>query len=296
MLPEILGPHMAELKALVPTLARESGPLVILGEQGVGKSFLACHVHAATAGPDAILHAVNLLHCTERDGRLALLGSDFAKLTSTKRSLLERGGNVLIAHINAAALSLQDEIAAAFRTRSFVRPGSIRKANVACRPIFTLRQSPQAYLENGSLSLPLFQLLSSIRTVTIPPLRERPGDIVAIARDMLGRDLTEDLQKILLADPWPRNVLELKVYLLLLRPFTGRSGPLESCLHQVRAILQRIEEGRGVSLRESILSIESMNASYALHCAGGHKTRAAELLGVTRTSFRRRIDNTRRPS
>ena len=292
----ILGPHLEELKTAIPALARSSEPLLIVGEEGVGKTLLARHINAASATGNEPLPHVNLSTSSEREGRLSLLGSDFAKLTSTKRSLLERHGNVLIEHIDAASLSLHADVANAFRAGQFLRPGAVRKASVNCRPIFTLREHPQAYLERGSLAPELFQMLNSLRTVVIPPLRERPGDISAIARHMLGRYLTPELEQLLLADPWPGNATELKVHLLCIRPFTGRGGPPEECLRSVRKVIHRLDEGRHVSVKESISALESAIVAYALRCTDGHKTRAAELLGMTPAALRRHIEKSERPS
>ncbi len=291
MLQEILGPHLSEQKALISVLARENAPLLIVGEEGVGKSFYARHIQNASPEGGDSLPLIDLRTCLERHGRLVLLGSDFARLTSTRRSLLEHRGNILIEHINAASLSLQAEVATALRNGWFVRPGAVRRTCVTCRAIFTLRDRPQVYCANGSLAPALFDLLSSLRTVVIPPLRKRPGDISAIARQILGRYLTPELEQILLADSWPGNATELKVHLLLIRPFTGRGGPTEKCLHQVRKILHRIDEGRHVSMRESISKLESTIVAYALSSTEGHKTRAAELLGLTRPALRRYIEN-----
>jgi DNA-binding NtrC family response regulator len=223
------------------------------------------------------------------DGRMALLGSEFSALTSTKKGLLQQRGNVLIEHINTASLALQEEVAAAFLSGSFVRPGGIRKLCVTCRAIYTLEQPPQRYYEKGSLAPPLFRVLAPVRTVVIPPLRERPGDVAAIARQVLGRDLTPDLERALLLDPWPGNATELKAHLLMIRPFTGRGGPPERCLHEVRKILHRLDEGGHISMRESLTWLESEIVAYALHCTEGHKTRAAELLGMSLPALRRHI-------
>lgn len=286
MIPLILGPHLTDQKALIPLLAKEAAPLLIVGEEGVGKSLYARHIHAASAEKQEALPHVNLATCSEREGRLALLGSDFAKLTSTKRSLLEQKGIVLIQHINAASISLQEDLAQALRAGSFQRPGSIRKARVTCRAIFTLRETPQAFHEGGSLSPRLFEFLLSLRSLTIPPLRERPGDISAIAHHVLGRELTPVLEEALLAHPWPGNVTELRAYLLCIRPFTVDGGPPEDCLLEVRKILHGIEEGRSLSMKDSISKIESTLVAYALRITDGHQTRAARLLGISRTALR----------
>lgn len=287
MLPEILGPHLAEQKALIPALVKEEGPLLILGEEGSGKSLFARHVHAAAEGPRGCLPVVNLAIASARTGWLSLLGSDFQHLTSSRRSALEHDGIVLIKHIGAAPRSVQDQIARALREGSFVRPGAVQKVRVLCRPIFTLRVKGAERYKPTLLSDDLFRYLSTARRLTIPPLRERPGDISAIARQALGRWLFPELEKSLLTSPWPGNVTELKAFLVLLRPLSdGEDRPADECLLEVAKIMYGIEERREISLKETMARLQRKIATQALRRTDGHLSQAAQLLGLTCRALR----------
>lgn len=287
VLQEILGPHLAEQKALIPTIAQEDGPLLILGEEGVGKSLYARHIHAAAEGNKCDLPVVNLATTPLRDGWLTLLGSDFQHLSSTRRSVLEHDGIVLIKHIGAAPHSVQDQLAGALRSGSFIRPGSVRKAKVLCRPIFTLRIKGEERYRPALLADGLFRYLSGARRVTIPPLRERPGDISAIAREALGRGPTPELERFLLASPWPGNVTELKACLTLLRPVSGREGrPADECLLEVAKLVLGIEEGRETSFTETMSRLRQKIAKQALRRTDGNIVHAAQLIGLTPAALR----------
>lgn len=294
MIPPILGPHLAELKALVPILAEEEGPLLIIGEEGVGKSLFARHIHAAAEESEAP-PTVNLATVSPRGGWLSLLGCDFEHLVSTKRSALERDGIVLIKHIGAALPSVQDQLVQALRKGFFIRPGSIKKARVVCRPIFTLRVKGEDRYHPSHLSESLFRYLATVRKITIPPLRERPGDISAIARHALGRALTRETQEALLSYRWPGNVTELKAHLDLIR-LSAIAGqlPVDECLLEVAKIVGGIREGKETSIRESMSRLERKIASEAFRRTDGHLTNAAQLLGLTNKALRRHLSEPRK--
>jgi len=87
---EIIGLSSAlqRIKAKVPRLAADSGPLVIIGETGVGKALLAKIVHASSPRRDYPLESMNFSLLGEREQRIGLLGGGPPELTTTRRSLL----------------------------------------------------------------------------------------------------------------------------------------------------------------------------------------------------------------
>jgi DNA-binding NtrC family response regulator len=285
MIPPLIGPELAELKALIPILAEEEGPLLIIGEEGVGKSLFARHV-VASAEEVERPPAVNLATVSQRNGRLSLLGCDFERLTSTKRSVLEHDGIVLIKNIGAALPSVQDQLAGALQKGFFTRPGSVKKTPVTCRPIFTLRVGGEDRYHPFQLTQSLLRYLATVRKITIPPLRKRPGDICAIARDALGRALSGDAEKALLSYSWPGNVTELKAYLDLVRVTAGPGQlPAHECLLEVAKILGGIREGKETSMTEAMSRLQRKIASEAFRYADGHLTNAAQLVGLTSKAF-----------
>jgi len=91
MLDEIIGrdPSIQKIKYSLPSLAQNSTPLIIIGEGGVGKSFLAAHIHAASPLSLRALESLNFSTLPERDQRINLLGGEPPDLTTTRRSVLE---------------------------------------------------------------------------------------------------------------------------------------------------------------------------------------------------------------
>jgi DNA-binding NtrC family response regulator len=123
--------------------------------------------------------------------------------------------------------------------------------------------------------------------LTIPPLRDRPGDISAIARDTLGDALSSELERVLLAPTWPGNVTDLKATLYTLRILaSGHDPSAQGCLVEVSSLLLGIEEGKESSIKEALTRLSQKLATHAYCRADGSVTHAAQLLGLTRNSLR----------
>jgi arginine utilization regulatory protein len=121
-------------------------------------------------------------------------------------------------------------------------------------------------------------------------LRKRPADIRAIARHSLGRELSPELEQMLLAYHWPGNVTELKGTLLLLRPLAGGgSRPADLCLLEVATLLLGIEEGRESSFPAAMARLQRHLATHALRRTDGSISHASALLGLTPSGLRRQL-------
>ncbi len=177
-----------------------------------------------------------------------------------------------------------------------MRPGAANQVRVGCRPFFTLRIKGEERYSPAHLSEGLFQYLSRARRVSIPPLRERPGDIVAIAKEILGRGFTPELERFLLASRWPGNVTELKACLTLLRPISyGNDRPADECLLEVAKLVVGIEEGKETSLTETMSRLQRKIAKQALSRTDGHVAHAAQLIGLTPRALRWHIRRSNSP-
>lgn len=274
------------------SLARSCRIIVVTGEAGVGKSLLAASMHDAGPDRERALDSINIGTSGDRHQRLSLLGSDFTHLTSTKRSLLEHPTTVVIKHIDKAYHSLQERLAGCLASGSVSRPGSIRTKPVRCRVIFTLRKS----MEDSALDASLAKLLSAAPMIHIPPLRERRGDLLGLARAYYGRPLPARLEEAIVDHPWPGNIAELRAALECLKPLRFRRGLPDRCRRELHQMLLQIEEGTEFSLRRSLAEIERGMIYHALKKTDGHRARAAQLLGLTDTALRWHMDRIRNSS
>jgi DNA-binding NtrC family response regulator len=290
---EMLGSSLKGQIDRARSFAHSASIVVITGEAGVGKSLLAAHMHAHGRHRDRSMLSINIATSGDRHQRLSLLGADFTHLTSSKRSLLEHPGTVLIKHIDKACLALQESLAEALNAGSINRPGSIRAKPVHCQIIFTLRKGVKECSEDSTLERSLAQILAPAPAIHIPPLRERRSDLPGIARSLYGRPLPDRLAKTLLEHPWPGNVAELRASIDCLKPRRTSGRLPDRCRRELSQMLLRIEEGTEFSLRHSLSVIERGIIYHALKRTDGHRAKAAQLLGLTDTALRWHIDRIR---
>ena len=310
---QIIGrsPSITRLKARIPHLAADSGPLVITGETGNGKSLLASQIHLHSPRKSIPLQKINFSILAEREQRRALFGGGPPELASNRRSLLEIPSTLIIKHIDYASPFLQEKLVEALATRKFTRLGTNSVQFAQARLIFTFRYSLSDLNRRNRIIEPLYRSLSQFQQISIPPLRKRKEDILPLAnyffKDFIhryhrtsqdhppiilgltkGGKLEPGLKNLLLKQSWPENVLGLKAYLRSLVVGSYR----EAWVHQERVELMKmnlmIEEGSEFSLRQSLLIIEEGIIQRALAKNAGHRTRAAQLLGITDRAYRRK--------
>lgn len=310
---EIIGLSSAlqRIKAKVPRLAADSGPLVIIGETGVGKALLAKIVHASSPRRDYPLESMNFSLLSEREQRIGLLGGGPPELTTTRRSLLESPTTIVLKHFDNANSFLQEKLVEAFTTRRVVRLGSGEWHAVCSRIILTFRKSLPRLLHEGSISAPLHEIITRFNRVHLPPLRERKEDIVLLAEhfvrefyenphrlvngifkhiqgfDRNGR-IERDLAAELIKQKWEDNVTQLKAYVraLILPSYDDAYRDIEK-LEAVKMVLLT-EEGKEFSLRESLSKVELAIIDRALDKYHGNRAKVGQMLGLSERAVRRR--------
>jgi DNA-binding NtrC family response regulator len=297
------SPFAERAREIIPELARSRETLLFVGERGTGKSFLAAHVHRESRNA----HPIEVLNCaiaTERACRLELFGGEPPELTTTKRSLLELPTTVVLKHIERAGPFLQDRFAESLRTRAVVRLRGEEAHEVAARLILTLRKPPGLLRKEGSLTEELGALLRRCRTLSIPPLRERPEDLLPLAsyyhasflRRLAGpRDrpappgLRPGLERFLRRQVWEDNVRDLVAYIRSLIVFAYEEEIIQREKLELMKMLTLLEQGNEFSLEESMAAIRRSIILRAAKRQGGHQGRTAELLGLSDREIRRKI-------
>jgi two-component system, NtrC family, response regulator GlrR len=310
--PERFGDALAAspvMRQLFETLARVA-PLdlsvLLEGESGTGKDVLARAIHAASSrakGPFMVVDCgaipPNLIE-SELFGheRGAFTGAEVAR-----RGVFEEanGGTLFLDEIGELPLDMQPKLLRALEQRE-VRPVGGRVARpIDVRVVAATHKKLATLSQTGGFRSDLFYRLAVVRA-TVPPLRERPDDVLPIARTMLrallhdaGADFPEAVAMRLLASPWPGNVRELRNVVERFAAF-GAEGLFESSdapppeSNEDLASLTYHEAKRRVLDR-----FEEAYLPRVLERAGGVMTRAAELAGVARPSFYRMMDRLRVP-
>jgi DNA-binding NtrC family response regulator len=303
---------MKDLLDNVKKIARSgTSTILIRGDTGVGKDLIARVIHqtsSAGKGPFVVLNCSavpdNLLESE-------LFGHEQGAFTDArrhKRGLLEMAdrGTLFLDEIGEMPAGLQSKLLRVLETKTFRRLGSTTDIRVNVRFIAATNKDLFQEVEARRFREDLYYRLSVI-PVYVPPLRERREDIGLLVRYFLDRYNLElggrlarvaDTAMEMLADyRWPGNVRELRNVverLVLMHP--GPEVLPEDLPEQVRlgtVALRPDEESEEVVIRSErvvpLAELEKAGIRDALAKLQGNKTRAAELLGISRQTLRTKV-------
>jgi transcriptional regulator with PAS, ATPase and Fis domain len=299
----------AVMRHLFATLERAApSDLTVLfeGESGVGKDLLARALHSKSARCEG---SFVVLDCGAIPPNLIeseLFGHEkgaFTGAQAARRGVFEEanGGTIFLDEIGELPLDLQPKLLRALEQRE-VRPVGGRTARpIDVRVIAATNRRLAEAARTGEFRSDLFYRLAVVRT-TVPPLRERPEDILPIARAMLRSlkgdataDIPVDFASMLVAYRWPGNVRELRNvverFCVLGRAHEGLFDRAEAVVRSADDELANLtfHEARKIVLDR----FEEAYLPRVLARAGGVVSRAAELAGVARPSFYRMLERLR---
>lgn len=220
-------PKMQRVMDLVRRVAPTPVPVLIEGPTGSGKEVVARAIHQLSAAPSRPFLAVNAgaLPDTLLESELfGHLRGAFTGADSDRRGLFAeaQGGTVFLDEIASMSLAFQGKLLRVLQEK-VVRPlGSSRDVPVDFRLVSATNRDLAPLIRSGAFREDLLFRLRVV-TVAVPPLRQRPGDVLPLANLFLVRaariclgpgvpapELTRDAADALLAHPWPGNVRELE--------------------------------------------------------------------------------------
>ena len=289
------------LRELIAKVAPSEATVLIRGESGTGKELVAHAIHAASARARGPFVAVNCAAITESLLESELFGyrkGAFTGADSDREGLFEaaRGGSLFLDEIGEAGLAVQAKLLRVLEERKLNRVGDPRERDVDVRVVAATNRPLEQAIGGGIFRQDLYYRLL-VFPVDVPPLRDRSEDIELLARHFLadlGRlkvQLDKTLRERLRDYPWPGNVRELRNLIERAHILAG-DGP-------VRPEHFLLEVGAGPAAvnvpgmaAEADLNLDN-NArrliSAAIERAGGNKSRAARLLGITRRTLYSRL-------
>ena len=218
------SPAMVRLRAQIRRIADSTSTVLISGESGTGKELVARAIHAASDRRDRPFIGINCGAIPDTLLESELFG--YAGGAFTGASAKGRIGKFELAHrgvlfldeIGTMPISVQVKLLRVLQERAFSRLGSNRLIAVDIRIIAAANEDLAEAVRQGRFREDLFYRLNVI-PLRVPPLRERPGDIPALATLFAGRygtrfgrqvALSPDLPAALAAHTWPGNVRELE--------------------------------------------------------------------------------------
>jgi len=288
---------MSNILSVIEGMTDTDCNVLLTGETGVGKSLLARIIHFTSRRRTMPFLSINCATLTEELLASELFGHEkgsFTGAVKTKQGLVEIAdtGTLFLDEIAEMAPNLQAKLLKVIEEGEFYRVGGTRPIKVDVRFIAATNQNVRTVISEGRFREDLYYRLN-IMEISIPPLRDRRDDIQPLCAYFLEKHLpkahkkitgfTKEAMQVLMHYSFPGNVRELEN--IIERAIILEKGPLitpESLPQTIKMFqIETIEPDR-------VKTIEELNKEYAekvLDMLGGNKSKAAEVLGISRTSL-----------
>ena len=313
--PQIVGedPRLKQVTIAMHRAAASDATVLIEGESGTGKELFARAVHALSPRADGPFVAINCAAIPETLLETELFGYEKGAFTGAAQRKpgkfeLAHRGTLFLDEIGDLPLTLQAKILRALEEKQFERVGGTTLLHVDVRVVAATNRNLKAAVAARQYREDLYFRLS-VFPITIPPLRERPGDIALLARYFVDRFCRELRKKVVLAPDaidamqaysWRGNVRELQncmeraVILTDGDSIHARHLNLTSHLHAPLAAEARstgpwdeidLSGSLADATKRVLTEVERRKCTQALAEANGNAGRAAEILQVSYKVF-----------
>lgn len=287
------------MRAVVQTIEKlldRDVPVLITGESGTGKSWIAELIHAGgprASAPLVTIDCATIPHDLFESELFGYERGTFTDATARKLGRLETAGRGTVHFDEIAALTppLQAKLLRVLEERSFTRLGGSQSVPFSARVLASSSAPLTDMVAAGTFRRDLFYRINVV-TLALPPLRERPEDIPSLARRFLRenarpglRDFDREVLNRLAAHPWPGNVRELKNVIqraTLLEEsdcITLASIALDTFRHP-EEVLQAATAGRW-----TLEELERRYIEAVLRQTAGNYSKAAAILGINRKTL-----------
>jgi two-component system response regulator HydG len=297
---ELVGrsPAMRALKELIAKVAPSEATVLIRGESGSGKELVARALHAASPRAEGPFIAVNCAAIPETLLESELFGyrkGAFTGADSDREGLFEaaRGGTLFLDEIGEAGSAVQSKLLRVLEERKINRVGDPREREVNVRVVAATNRPLEQAIADGRFRQDLYYRLL-VFPVDVPPLRQRLDDLPELARSFLqgfGRQqaLPASTLRRMRTYAWPGNVRELRNLVERAHILAG-SGSIrdEHVLLEVGGAAAQ-QGGEALPGDLNLENHERRLIREALQRAGGNKSLAARMLGITRRTLYSRL-------
>jgi PAS domain S-box-containing protein len=294
---------LIELKNIAQRAARGSSTILIMGESGTGKELFAHAIHNASPRRNEPFIKINCAAIPENLLESEFFGYDYGAFSGARKGgkpgkfELADKGTIFLDEIGDMPLNMQAKLLRVLQDKEFERVGSTESKKVDVRIITASNKDLQSLVKEGKFRDDLFYRVNVI-TLDIPPLRERKDDIASLAKlfitkysNILGvpeKDISPQAIKVLTDYPWPGNIRELEN--VIERIMNLHVGDVIDCEH-LPSNLFEVTDINVQSLnfsedyRTKLLRQEKKILEAALKKNKGNKTKAAKMLGISRSRF-----------
>jgi DNA-binding NtrC family response regulator len=297
--PEIVtaAPAMRELLETVRRIAPSTVPVHIFGESGVGKELVARGIHSASDRAGQAFVALNCAAITESMFESELFGHEKGAFTGAqlqKPGLLEiaSGGTLFIDEVGEMPLPVQVKLLRVLETGVFYRVGGVREIKVDFRLVSASNKDLVKESDKGTFRKDLYWRIGGV-TLQVPPLREHPEDIPLLVQHFLDmhpqfkhKHLAADSLALLVRYAWPGNVREL-FHLLHRACLLSRDDRLAPGEFPGLTPETALPASGSLKLED----VERAHILRVLKESKGHRSRAAELLGIDPKTLYRKLQH-----
>lgn len=286
-LPTILGgsPQIERLRRLIGEVGKADIDLLITGESGTGKSFLARQIHDLSQRRDRPFVTIGAETWAHQDAELIIFGRDPGSALS-RSGLIERanGGTLFLDDLETIPSPLQARMLGVVEQRRYMPIGAMRSRQANVRIISAAHEPATRDVKFGEISLSLLNRLNSV-TLSLPPLATRREDVPELFRHFLGafeREFKTSAGPLgevewlhLMTHDWPGNLHELRSY----------AHNYVLGLHLKKDARNPASIQSPGSLKDRLAAFEKAMLEDAVRQSGGSAAKAARQLGLPRKTF-----------
>jgi DNA-binding NtrC family response regulator len=306
-------PAMIEVYKLIGVLSENRATVLVRGETGTGKECIARAIHFNSPEADEPFVAVNCTALAETLLESELFGhvrGAFTGAVHARKGYFELAGagTIFLDEIGDMSLELQSKLLRVLEEREFYPVGSERPRTTDARVIAATHSPLEDMVREEEFREDLYFRLRVVE-ITVPPLRERRGDVAPLAEHLLARigdklhrridGISDEAMERLQSYDWPGNVRELEN--TLTRAAVLTRGPVIGLEHISLGVLGAADAeppetsaGAGVAhatpALDALAAVEAEHVRWILSRTGGNKRQAARLLDISRQRLDRLIE------
>ncbi|MFZ5642976.1 MAG: sigma-54-dependent transcriptional regulator [Bacillota bacterium] len=299
------GPAISEVRRLIERVANSSATVLITGESGTGKEVAALAIHQNSPRRDYPFVPVNCAALPENLLESELFGHEKGAFTGAMARKMGRfemadKGTIFLDEITEMPLSMQVKLLRVLQEKSFERVGGTETLHVDVRIIAATNRDLGKAIEEGQFRDDLYYRLNVFH-IHLPPLRERKEDIPVLANHFIEKlrptylvnKISDEAMKLLIKYNWPGNIREMQNVLERAAIISHSSEiTVDDLPKEFHSAPYKPGGEMVLNIPDSGISLEGLEKELilkALEKSKGNQTRAAQLLGITRSALLYRI-------
>jgi DNA-binding NtrC family response regulator len=298
---------MQEIFELIKTVANTKSTVLIHGESGTGKELIAGAIHHLSPRKHERFIKVNCAAISEELLESELFGHEKGAFTGAVRSnegkfTLADGGSILLDEISEMSPKLQAKLLRVLQEKEVDKVGGREPVKVDVRVMATTNRNLEEEVKKGNFREDLYYRLNVV-TIAFPPLRERKGDILLLAKffmDRFNQEMNKKIQRIekdaeqaMLRYHWPGNVRQLEncieraIVLCKTQAITCQDLPSDMTGASAEP---NHNDDIGLQVGMTVSDMEKQLIFKTLDFTDNNRTRAAEILGISIRTLRNKLN------